>query len=35
MFMTFNNDIAAIAEEIAITNFPNNQGKAIAQFKNV
>jgi len=33
MFMAFNNGIAATAEEVTITNLPNNQGKAIAQVK--
>ncbi|SOE20874.1 AIPR protein [Spirosomataceae bacterium TFI 002] len=30
MFMAFNNGIAATAEEVTITNLPNNEGKAIA-----
>lgn len=33
MFMAFNNGIAATAEEITITDLPDNQGKAIAQVK--
>lgn len=33
MFMAFNNGIAATAEEVSITDLPNNQGKAIAQVK--
>lgn len=33
MFMAFNNGIAATAEEVTITDLPNNQGKAIAQVK--
>lgn len=33
MFMAFNNGIAATAEEVNITDLPNNQGKAIAQVK--
>lgn len=33
MFMAFNNGIAATAEEVTITNLPDNQGKAIAQVK--
>jgi len=33
MFMAFNNGIAATAEEITITDLPNNQGKAIARVK--
>lgn len=33
MFMAFNNGIAATAEEVRITDLPNNQGKAIAQVK--
>tara|TARA_R110002051_G_scaffold54227_1_gene101563 strand:+ start:11049 stop:13379 length:2331 start_codon:yes stop_codon:yes gene_type:complete len=33
MFMAFNNGIAATAEEITISDLPNNQGKAIAQVK--
>ena len=33
MFMAFNNGIAATAEEVTITDLPNNQGKAIAKVK--
>ena len=33
MFMAFNNGIAATAEEVTITNLPDNQGRAIAQVK--
>ena len=33
MFMAFNNGIAATAEEITITDLPNNQGKTIAKVK--
>ena len=33
MFMAFNNGIAATAEEVTITNLPDNQGKAIAVVK--
>ncbi|MFZ6664853.1 AIPR family protein [Peijinzhouia sedimentorum] len=33
MFMAFNNGIAATAEEVTITDLPNNQGKAVAQVK--
>ncbi|WP_340153400.1 AIPR family protein [uncultured Marivirga sp.] len=33
MFMAFNNGIAATAEEVTISDLPNNQGKAIAQVK--
>ncbi|MBI1184682.1 abortive phage resistance protein [bacterium] len=33
MFMAFNNGIAATAEEVSISDLPNNQGKAIAQVK--
>lgn len=33
MFMAYNNGIAATAEEVTITNLPDNQGKAIAQVK--
>jgi len=33
MFMAFNNGIAATAEEVTITDLPNNQGKAIARVK--
>lgn len=33
MFMAFNNGIAATAEEVDITDLPNNQGKAIAKVK--
>jgi hypothetical protein len=33
MFMAFNNGIAATAEEVTITNLPNNQGRAIAIVK--
>lgn len=33
MFMAFNNGIAATAEEVTISDMPNNQGKAIAQVK--
>src|SRR5690554_3425453 len=33
MFMAFNNGIAATAEEVVISDLPNNQGKAIAQVK--
>lgn len=33
MFMAFNNGIAATAEDVTITDLPNNQGKAIAQVK--
>jgi hypothetical protein len=33
MFMAFNNGIAATAEEVTITDLPDNQGKAIAQVK--
>ncbi|PIQ48483.1 MAG: abortive phage resistance protein [Cytophagales bacterium CG12_big_fil_rev_8_21_14_0_65_40_12] len=33
MFMAFNNGIAATAEEVTITDLPNNQGKAIAHVK--
>lgn len=33
MFMAFNNGIAATAEEVTITDLPNNYGKAIAQVK--
>jgi hypothetical protein len=33
MFMAFNNGIAATAEEVSITDLPDNQGKAIAQVK--
>lgn len=33
MFMAFNNGIAATAEEVTITNSPDNQGTAIAQVK--
>ncbi|MDB9882016.1 AIPR family protein [Bacteroidia bacterium] len=33
MFMAFNNGIAATAEEVSITDLPNNQGKTIAQVK--
>jgi hypothetical protein len=33
MFMAFNNGIAATAEEIVITDLPQNQGKAIASVK--
>jgi hypothetical protein len=33
MFMAFNNGIAATAEEVSITNLPNNQGNVIAQVK--
>ncbi len=33
MFMAFNNGIAATAEEVTITNLPDNQGKAIALVK--
>lgn len=33
MFMAFNNGIAATAEEVTITDLPNNQGKAIVQVK--
>ena len=33
MFMAFNNGIAATAEEVAISDLPNNQGKAIAHVK--
>lgn len=33
MFMAFNNGIAATAEEVSITDLPNNQGKAITQVK--
>src|SRR5690554_159089 len=35
MFMAFNNGIAATAEEVTITDLPNNQGKAIAQVKDL
>jgi hypothetical protein len=33
MFMAFNNGIAATAEEIFVSELPNNQGKAIARVK--
>lgn len=33
MFMAFNNGIAATAEEVTITDLPDNQGKAISQVK--
>jgi len=33
MFMAFNNGIAATAQEVTITNLPDNQGKAIAVVK--
>jgi hypothetical protein len=33
MFMAFNNGIAATAEEVTISDLPNNQGKVIAQIK--
>lgn len=33
MFMAFNNGIAATAEEVVITDLPNNQGKAIVNVK--
>jgi hypothetical protein len=33
MFMAFNNGIAATAEEVTITDLPDNQGKAIALVK--
>ncbi len=33
MFMAFNNGIAATAEEVTITDLPNNQGKTITQVK--
>lgn len=33
MFMAFNNGIAATAEEVSISDLPNNQGKAIAIVK--
>lgn len=33
MFMAFNNGIAATAEEITISDLPDNQGKAIARVK--
>lgn len=33
MFMAFNNGIAATAEEVIITNLPDNQGNAISQVK--
>ncbi len=33
MFMAFNNGIDATAEEVSITDLPNNQGKAIALVK--
>lgn len=33
MFMAFNNGIAATAEDVSITDLPNNQGKAIALVK--
>lgn len=33
MFMAFNNGIAATAEEITISDLPDNQGKAIAKVK--
>lgn len=33
MFMAFNNGIAATAEEVTITDLPDNQGKAIAVVK--
>jgi len=33
MFMAFNNGIAATAEEVTITDLPNNQGKTIARVK--
>lgn len=33
MFMAFNNGIAATAEEVTISDLPNNQGKAIVQVK--
>lgn len=33
MFMAFNNGIAATAEEVTISDLPDNQGKAIAQVK--
>jgi hypothetical protein len=33
MFMAFNNGIAATAEEVTITDLPNNQGKAITRVK--
>lgn len=33
MFMAFNNGIAATAEEVTISDLPNNEGKAIAKVK--
>ncbi len=33
MFMAFNNGIAATAEEVTITELPNNEGRAIAHVK--
>lgn len=33
MFMAFNNGIAATAEEVTISDLPNNEGKAISQVK--
>ncbi|KHJ36826.1 AIPR protein [Pedobacter glucosidilyticus] len=35
MFMAFNNGIAATAEEVIISDLPNNQGKTIAKVKDL